>query len=430
MSPPPVQTPDLRVALPVRDQLEWTTQHLDSLLPERHPARAIWAFLERLDLSAFYSKIKAAIDRPGRAATDPRVLLGLWLFATTDGIGSARKLAKLCGDHDAYRWIRGGVPVNYHLLSDFRVAHQEALDELMTQIIAAMMAEELITLYRVSQDGMRVRANAGAVSFRRKNSLTRCQQEAREQIERLAQERAAPDPQMGRRQRAARERAAREREGRISAALGHLPALQAAKDRQKQTQNKAKRKKVTEPRVSTTDPEARVLKMPDGGFRPAYNIQLATDTDSGVIIGMKVVNAGDEGQAAPMEDQVATRTGKHPGSYLMDGGFATREDITTLERRGISVYAPVRLPSERPEEERYRPRYGDTPEVKAWRARMATPEAQATYRQRAATAEWSNAQLRQHGVTQFAVTGIAKTTMVTLLAVIAHNLLRWATLAS
>lgn len=145
---------------------------------------------------------------------------------------------------------------------------------------------------------------------------------------------------------------------------------------------------------------------------------------------MEVVNTGDEGHAAPMEEQVTERTGKHPEAYLMDGSFATREDITTLERRGIPVYAPIRLPSERPEEERYQPRYGDSPEVKAWRERMATSEAQLIYRQRAASAEWSNAQLRHHGITQFTVTGLAKTTMVTLLAVVAHNLLRWAALTA
>lgn len=420
---------DLRVLHPERDQMEWVVRHLDATLPGNHPARVIWRFLERLDLSDFYTKIRAVGDGPGRSATDPQLLLALWLLASVEDVGSARKLATLCEEHDAYRWMRGGVPVNYHMLSDFRVAHREELDDLLTQILAAMMVEDLVELRRVAQDGMRVRAAAGASSFRRKKSLERCQQEAREQIDRLARQREAPDPGVTRREQVARERAAREREERVTKALGHLPALQAIKDRQKRTKGK-EAKKVTEARVSTTDPEARVLKMPDGGFRPAYNVQLATDAASGVIVGASVINTADEGQAVPMEAQVAQRGGRHPEDYLVDGGFATRKDITTLEKRDVRVYAPVRPVRGRPEEERYRPRYRDSPQVITWRARMATAEAQTVYRERAATAEWSNAQLCQHGMQQFTVRGVHKVTAATLLLVIAHDLMRWAALTA
>ncbi len=172
------------------------------------------------------------------------------------------------------------------------------------------------------------------------------------------------------------------------------------------------------------------MKMPDGGFRPAYNVQLATDCASGVIVGVDVVNTGDAGQAAPMEGQVVQRTGKHPKAYLMDGGFATREDITILEGRGVTVYAPVRLPRNKPEGERYQPRYKDSPEVVRWRQRMATGEAKAVYRDRGATAEWVNAQVRQHGVSSFTVRGLGKITTVMLMVAVAHNLLRWSALAS
>ena len=165
--------------------------------------------------------------------------------------------------------------------------------------------------------------------------------------------------------------------------MRYLPQAQAAKERQQQTQTIARRAKVTQPRTSTTDPQARVMKMPDGGFRPAYNVELATDQAKGIIVGVRVVMEGtDAGQAPPMEEQVKERTGQHPGAYLMDGGFATREDITALEERDVTVYAPVKLPKSKPEEERYRPRYGDTPQVERWRQRMATEEAKAVYRQR------------------------------------------------
>ena len=426
---PPTRPEEARVLQPNRQQLQFLPRDLDAALAEDHSARAIWGLLEKLDLSAFYGSIKATLDRPGRPTTDPKVLLALWLLGTVEGIGSARKLARLCQEHDAYRWLCGGVPINYHMLSDFRVAHEGALDELLTQIAASLMAAGAVTLERVAQDGMRVRASAGASSFRRQETLEKHLEEARAQVARLAQEREHPDPGVGQRERAARERAARERVERVEQALRYLPQAQAAKERQQQTQTIARRAKVTQPRTSTTDPQARVMKMPDGGFRPAYNVELATDQAKGIIVGVRVVMEGtDAGQAPPMEEQVKERTGQHPGAYLMDGGFATREDITALEERDVTVYAPVKLPKSKPEEERYRPRYGDTPQVERWRQRMATEEAKAVYRQRGSTAEWANAQVTQHGVSRFTVRGVAKLTSVMLLVVVGHNLLRWSAL--
>ena len=396
VSAPPTRPEEARVLRPVRYQLQWLPRTLDEVLAEDHPARAIWGFLEKLDLSAFYGSIKATLDRPGRSTTDPQVLLAVWLLATVEGIGSARRLARLCQEHDAYRWLCGGVPINYHMLSDFRGAHPGALDELLTQIVASLTTAGAVTLERVAQDGMRVRASAGASSFRRQETLETHLEAARAQVERLAKEREHPDPGVNQRERAARERAARERVERVEQALDYLPQAQAAKERQQQTQAIAKRAKVSAPRVSSTDPEARVMKMPDGGFRPAYNVELATDQAQGIIVGVTVIKEGtDAGQALPMEEQVVERTGRHPGAYLMDGGFATREDITALEERDVTVYAPVKLPKSKPEEERYQPRYGDSPQVVRWRQRMATEEAKAVYRQRGSTAEWANAQVSQ-----------------------------------
>ena len=427
VSAPPTRPEEARVLRPVRYQLQWLPRTLDEVLAEDHPARAIWGFLEKLDLSAFYGSIKATLDRPGRSTTDPQVLLAVWLLATVEGIGSARRLARLCQEHDAYRWLCGGVPINYHMLSDFRGAHPGALDELLTQIVASLTTAGAVTLERVAQDGMR--ASAGASSFRRQETLETHLEAARAQVERLAKEREHPDPGVNQRERAARERAARKRVERVEQALDYLPQAQAAKERQQQTQAIAKRAKVSAPRVSSTDPEARVMKMPDGGFRPAYNVELATDQAQGIIVGVTVIKEGtDAGQALPMEEQVVERTGRHPGAYLMDGGFATREDITALEERDVTVYAPVKLPKSKPEEERYQPRYGDSPQVVRWRQRMATEEAKAVYRQRGSTAEWANAQVSQHGVSRFTVRGVAKVTSVMLLVAVGHNLLRWAAL--
>lgn len=423
----PTHEEEARVVRPVRNQVQFVMQDLDTALPEDHQVRVIWDFLERLDLSAFYASIQAVQGGPGRPASDPQVLLALWVYATVEGVGSARKLARLCREHDAYRWLCGGVPVDYHLLSDFRREQKEALDELLTQVVATLMAENLVTVGEVAQDGLRVRASAGGGSFRRKTRLEECLQVAQAQVERLAQEREHPDPGVNRRERAARERAARERQNRVEQALAQLPAVQAAKERQAKHAGKARQGRLREARVSTTDPQARVMKMPDGGFRPAYNVQLATDVESQVIVGVAVTNQGtDQGEGLAVEEQVARRTGRNPQAYLVDGGFVDLEDILSLERRGVQVYAPPRR-REAVKAVAWKP--GTTPEVVAWRQRMATPEGQAIYRHRASTAECVNALARErYGVRRFTVRGVAQVTCIALLVAITHNLLRWITL--
>lgn len=428
---PPTRPEEARVLRPIRCQLEWAPRSLEAMLPQDHPARAIWALLERLELSAFYASIKAVLGHPGHPTTDPQVLLALWLYATAEGVGSARQLGRLCEEHDAYRWLRGGVPINYHMLSDFRVVNQRALDDLLTEILASMMVDGLLTLRHVAQDGMRTRASAGASSFRRKERLEQCLAEAREQVKRLAEQREHPDPGVNRREQAAQERAARERQNRVEEALRRLPEIKAAKERQGKTLAKEKRAKVSEPRVSTTDPEARVMKMPDGGFRPAYNLEFATDVDSQVIVGVGVVTKGsDKGEAAPMVEQIDERTDRSPEAYLMDGDFATREDITRLERKGITVYAPTRSPrTESSGRTKADPRPDDTPEVAAWRVRMETAEAKEVYKERAATAECVNAHARRYNLRQLPVRGAQKVLSVLLLVAIAHNLLRWIALS-
>ena len=430
--PAPTRREEARLLQPVRDQMEMVVRHLDSVVPEDHPVRAVWDFLGSLDLSAFYAGIKAVGDQPGRPATDPQVLLALWLYATVEGVGSARRLEALCQEHDAYRWLCGGVPVNYHTLSDFRVTHQGELEGLLTEILASMMAAGLVQLKQVAQDGVKVRASAGAGSFRRRDRLEQCLAEAEAQVQRLAQERDRPDPGVTRREEAARERAVQERRERVQRALGQLPAVQELKGGRRRTQGRAKREKITEARVSTTDPDARVMKMADGGYRPAYNVQLATAVGSGAIVGVAVVNQGnDTGQGVPMESQVAQRTGVHPGAYLVDGGYAQRETITALQERQVAVYAPVRPPRTTTSgRERSTPRSDDTPAVVAWRKRMETEDAKGLYKLRAATAEWANAQVRSHGLLPCTVRGLDKVLSGVLLVVIAHNLMRWLALTA
>ena len=420
---------DVRVVRPVRNQIQFLTQDLDATLPEDHQARAIWDFLDRLDLSAFYTSIRSVEGGPGRPASDPQVLLAIWVYATVEGVGSARKLDRLCREHDAFRWLCGGVPVDYHLLSDFRGEHQEALNELLTQIVATLLAENLVTLAEVAQDGMRVRASAGHGSFRGRARLEECLEAAQARVEWLSQEREHPDPGVNRRERAARSRAAQERLERVEHALGQLPEVQAAKERQKRRAGKKGAAKVTEARVSTTDPDVRVMKMSGGDFRPAYNVQLATDVDSQVIVGVGVINRGnDQGEGLAMEEQVAQRTERHPGAYLLDGGFVDLADIEALEGRGVRVYAP---PKKGKGGQKATPKPGAEPGVIAWRERMDTEEGQAIYRHRASTAECVNAQARmKYGMQRFTVRGVTKATSIALLLAVTHNLLRWAALTA
>jgi transposase len=425
------QLTQVRVRRPVRNQVEMLLRDLDSLIPEDHPVRAIWDYLQRLDLSSFYASIKATLDTPGRPASDPQVLLGLWIYAITEDVGSARYLAELCREHDAYRWLCGGVPVDYHLLADFRVSHQTELDQLLTGIIATMMDQKLVTLKRVAHDGTRLRASAGRGSFHRKDSLHRCLAEAEEQLKRLNAEREHPDSEVRPRQRAARERAARERLERVQAALRELPTVEAAKERQRRTKSKKDRSKIREARVSTTEPQSRVMRLADGGFAPAHNVQLATDVGSGVIVGAMVLNEGsDKGsQAEEMEDQVVARSGQHPEDYLIDGGFAELETITALTKRHLTVYAPLREPKSETKKSSER-REGDSPAVLAWRQRMETEAAKEIYKLRAASAEWTNAQIRWHGLRSFTVRGLGKALSIVLLVAIAHNLMRWVALTA
>ena len=169
----------VRVLSPNRSQIELRPSDLESLLPEGHRARIVWGFVMGQDLTALYAGIKAIEGGAGRPAIAPEIHYALWLFATLEGIGSGRKLEKLTRQHDAYRWICGGVQVNYHSLSDFRSQSGEALDGLLTENVASLMAAGVVKLKSVAQDGMRVRASAGAASFRREEKLKVCLETAR-----------------------------------------------------------------------------------------------------------------------------------------------------------------------------------------------------------------------------------------------------------
>ncbi|MCK9517037.1 MAG: IS1182 family transposase, partial [Ottowia sp.] len=435
----------VRLLEPNRQQVELRASDLESLLPEGHRARLVWGYVERQRLDRLIDAVKARGSNAGRAAIDPRILFALWLYATLQGVGSGRELARLCQAHDAYRWICGGVSVNYHALNDFRAGNEALMDELLSDNVAALAAAGAISLQRVAQDGMRVRAAAGAASFRRGASLQPHLGQARALVQTLKAQ-ARVDPGRERRQReAARLRAARERQQRIEAALAQLPEVQAVKKR-----NGSK----APARVSTTDAQARVMKMGDGGFRPAYNVQFASTCQDQVIVGVDVVNIGsDMAQLAPMARQVHARVGRHPDQWLVDGGFAAHEQIEAVAQN-TEVYAPVpgtkastankagvtgkpdstsepdnKAQDKHKSQDKRRAKAGDSQMIADWRERMATDEAQKIYKQRAATAECVNALARNRGMQRLPVRGLGRVKSVVGLFVLAHNLLRMAKLA-
>jgi len=407
-------TPRLRRAQ--RDQVVMRCLTLDALVPEDHRVRIVWDYVQGLDLTALEDQVLAVEGGKGRAATDPRILLALWLYATVEGVGSARALARLCEEHLAYQWLAGDVPMNYHTLADFRTAHPEFLDDLLTKSVATLMEQDLVDLNRVAQDGMRVRASAGAASFRRRPTLEVCLQEANDQVTRLRAEAESDPAKAHQQQHQAQVRAARERAERVQHALNRLPELEAKK--KPDEKDKA--------RASTTDPEATVMKMADGGFRPAYNVQFGTDTATKVIVGVEVItNGSDAGQMPPMVEQIQQRLEQTPKAMLVDGGFVKHEDIEAVSgpEVGTTVYGPVPK-SRHPDIDEHAPHRRDTPEVAEWRQRMATAEAQAIYKERGATAELINAQCRNRGLSQFRVRGLAKVRMIALWYALAHNLMR------
>jgi transposase len=400
-----------------RAQMAWGRIDLDAQLPEDHPARAIWAVVERLDLSGLYVQIEARDEVAGAPAIDPKILLALWVYATSEGEGSAREIWRLTEMHAAYRWICGGVEVGYHTLSDFRSQQGEVLDHLITQVLALLMQQRLVDLSRIAQDGSRVRASAGAASFRREPTLQALMQQAREHLEAVRRE--AADPAISARRAAARKRGAEQRIERLEAALRQVPEVTATKKRSGA--------KDTTVRVSVTDPDARVMKMGDGGFRPALNVQFGTTTDQArVIVGVDVINRGsDAGQSTPMIDQVEQRTGVQPAEVLVDGGYAQHDAIDEAAARQVIPYAPVPKPRKGDTRDPHAPRQGDSAAVASWRQRMGTDDAKEIYKQRAATAETVNADAKVHrGLDHMPVRGLDKALGVTCLFAVTYNILR------
>jgi len=410
-----------RLLQPDRHQHVLEDACLDAQLSADHRARLVWAFVERLDLSLLEDTIQSRAGRAGAPAIAPRLLLALWLYACLDGVGSAREVARLCEEHVAYRWLCGHVGVNYHTLSDFRAESGDFLDALLSEIIAALVKAGVVDGSTIFQDGTKVRASAGGSSFRRESSLHRLREEAAAHVAHVKAQ--ATDPSLNARVRAARERAARERLERVDQALAAMDEMKQIKER---NARKKGREKVSEPRASTTDPHARVMKTRGAAKDAAYNIQLATDGRSRAIIGMQVLQAGvDNGLSEAMRAEVERRTGKRITTHVTDAGYLSKATVEREAAAGVQRIMP--LPTKSGGEPAVTCQPGDGPGVRAWRQRMQTKEAVALLHQRSGVAETPNAELKTYrAMDRLLVRGVPKVTSVVLIGVIIYNLMHFA----
>jgi transposase len=483
------EKPKLRLKVINRNQLVLRPMEVERLLSEDHEARAIWEFVGRLDLGRYYESIEVVEGEAGRSALDPRLMISLWIYAYSKGVGSAREISRLCEYDPAYQWLTGMEPVNYHTLSDFRVKHKEALDELFTQILGLLSAEGLITLERVMHDGSKIKACASADTFRREGRIRAHLEVARQQVEQMGDPRWAEEvsPRVAK----ARQRAVREKQQRLEMALQELEKVRGAK-----SGTEAKE----QARVSMTDPEARVMKQSDGGYAPSYNVQISTDGKEKMIVGVGVSQSGsDYGELVAAAEKVEQNMGDVPDQMVVDGGFISRENILAMgerevdligsmgdhgaaqsagqmDRRGVDpAFHPESfrydalsdtytcpsgkvLRKEGKEEQpgrtnyKYRacgtdcqvcsfkqkccPQNGakgrcivrgvNAPGVAAFIAKMETEEAKAIYRQRGAVAEFPNAWIKDKiGLRQFRLRGLIKVGMEILWACLTYNIKQW-----
>ena len=424
---------DVRIRQAERRQPGFELVDLESLVAEDHPVRAVWSFVEGLDLGWFYDRIKARGEAPGRPATDPRILLALWLYATVDGVGSARALDRLCVHHSIYRWICGGVTVNHDMLSTFRLDSGDYLDGLLTQSLTALMAEGLITLDEVITDGTKVRAAASRSSMRRVQRLSELETKARERVAELRRELDADPAASERRLLKRRLVGAEDRARRVAAALAKRAAAvqEANKDEggQAEGDDKPPGKKPKEERISTTDPDAQLMRMADGAVRPAYNVQVASAC--GFVVAIEPTERrNDRGLAPTTVEQVERRCGKPPLRLLGDVGAMTATDITGFagSHPAMQVFSPPPAckESSKPESKaRYERNRAAEPQcLKDWRARMDSEHGKAVYKRRSNT-EHVHGRMKNRGFGHMVLRGLRKVNIACLLHAIAHNLI-WA----
>ena len=400
----------VRTKEPVREQGMFRWEMPEDALSAGHPARLLWQVLGTLDLSGFIRDAKAVDGKQGRDVLSVRMLLTLWLYAISIGVGSAREIARRIQSDAAFRWIVGDQSVGHAKLSEFRIGHLAVVDKLFTDVLGTLLHRQLMSLDLAAQDGTRVRASASAPSFRRAESLEQCREQAALHLKAVLAE--ADDPEATEAEKLARLAAAVDYQRRVDEAIATVKELQAEGKK--------------EPRASTTDAQARVMKMADGGFRPAYNVQLATTGSpmggARTIIGVRVTNVGsDLSSVSPMLDDIERRTGRLPAVLLADANHGDHNSIRDADARGVT--ALIAIPKSRGGATAGEREENDPP-IAAWRARMQTDEAKQTYRARASLCELPNAHFKSRlGLGHLLVRGLNKVTCVVLLTALASNLL-------
>ena len=425
---------------PERDTIELRAASLDSLIGADHPARLIWDYVSRVDLRALEARIKAREGVAGHPAITPRLLLALWLYATSEGVVSARLLSRLCERDDVYRWFCGGIGVNHRTLGEFRVDHGELLNRLLAESVTALAAEGLIDLGMLAQDGVRVRAAAGASSFRRRGRLEERIAAVTALLAELAKEVDGDPGANEERLRKRRTQRAAERLSRLEAAVAKVAEIEAQRSRGKPQaahevvappasdedpepsqpkDGKPERKAV---RASTTDPDARVIKMPDGGFRPAYNMQIASVAGEQITVAVDVsTSSSDRGLARPMLEKIEVTYGALPNDHLIDGGFSKNDDIEWAHGAGVAMFCPPIINKHNTDP--FAPREDDGPGTSAWRIRMQGEAGKTIYRRRSIH-ECINARFRQWGLVQLTVRGRAKALVVLTWYALVNNILQ------
>jgi transposase len=470
-----------------RSQCFWGAIDIEKLIEEDHAARGIWAMVSRLDLGDLEKKIKAVEGRAGQSSLDPRLLMSLWIYAYSEGVSSARELSRMCEHEPGCQWLTAMQMVNYHTLSDFRIDHKKELDKIFVQVLGLMSAEGLIEMKRITQDGTKVRAHAGAHSFRREKRIRQHLEWARKHVEAMGR---AESEELSQRVIQARKRAKREKQQRLEEALKELGQIQSERSPSERDQA----------RVSETDPEARVMKQANGGFAPSYNVQISTDAAKGIIVGVDVTQAGNDCDQLVMGiERVEANTGETPEQVLVDGGYTMKNaNIEAMAERGIDLTGPVPVnnneaslkqrgiqPEFYPDKFRYdevtdtftcpaskilkriraercegRTEYGyralatdcqacpfqgqccpkhsprtvvrkeDSPAVQAFRAKMKTEQAQQLYRLRAQIAEFPHAWMKEKlGLRRFRLRGQQKARAEAVWACLTYNIQQWLRLA-
>jgi len=465
-----------------RSQLTWQMLDVERLIEPDHAARAIWELVGRLKLDGFYAPIEAVEGSAGRTPWDPRLLVSLWIYAYSRGISSAREIARRCTYEPAFQWLCGLGEINHHTLSDFRVDHDASLRELFVQVLGVLSAEGLVSLERVMHDGTRIKAFAGADSFRREERLKEHLKAARKQVEAMGDPREEQPP----RKRAAQERVLRQRQQRLEQALEEVQKVREAKRPQDKEQARA----------SESDPQARIMKQSNGGYAPSYNVQLSTEASHRIIVGTAVTQSrSDYGELIGAVLRVEQNLGRKPSQMVVDGGFTSRENIAAMADQGVDLIGSLGKESQHPGRRRgvaeefypekfiydaqqdifrcpageilrhkgrdfrravvshqYRARteicracefrskccpgnvhHGRSlirtehpPSIRRFSEKMQTQQAKNIYRQRGAVAEFPNAWIKDKlGLRQFRLRGLVKVGLEVLWAALTYNIQQW-----